>query len=68
MLRTWKNKNSNATYATLLEACVESSNKDAAEKIVELLKGILAYNAVFKAEKVIELLRYYDRYLQRLKK
>ena len=40
LLRAWKDQNGlNATYANLLKACVQTNNADAANTIVELLKG-----------------------------
>ncbi len=37
MLRVWKRNTGQATYAKLLRACVDTSNKDGAQKIVDLL-------------------------------
>lgn len=40
LLRVWKKENgSNATYENLLKACVQTNNAEAANTIVELLKG-----------------------------
>ena len=47
MLRAWKNQTAEATYAVLLKACVNTNNKDAAQKIADLLKGkydVISYN------------------------
>ena len=38
LLRVWERNTPKATYARLLEACVETNNKRSAEKIVECLK------------------------------
>ena len=35
----WQRKTQRATYAKLLKACVATDNKDATEKIVQLLNG-----------------------------
>ena len=40
LLRRWKNINGlRATYGALLKACVDTGNTDAAQKIVDVLKG-----------------------------
>ncbi len=40
MLRVWKRKTGKATYARLLRACVDTDNKNSAEKIIELLNSM----------------------------